>query len=66
MTTRISVFAKPELYDALVADAERLNISLGEVLTRVYAASKGRPEMGVLEKAKPGPKPGSRRQESVA
>lgn len=54
---RIDVRASERLYNLILKDAERQRISLGEVLTRAYAQQKGVPELGVLDKAKPGPKP---------
>lgn len=55
--TRIDARVSDELYDLVLSEAEKENISLGEVLTRAVAEKLGRPELGIVEKEKPGPKP---------
>ena len=62
---RLAVRASNELYDMILSDSQRLGISMGEVLTRVYAEAKGDPELGVLQKEKPGPKPKRRQLQSA-
>ena len=54
---RIDARVCDELYDLILEEARRLNISLGEVLGRAAADKFGRPELGPTEKEKPGPKP---------
>ncbi len=60
---RIDVRADANLYRLIVAEADRLNVSLGEVLTMIAAQHFGKPELGTIAKAKPGPKPGNAKAE---
>lgn len=62
---RIDARVCDELYDLVLDEAKRLNISLGEVLSRAAAEKFGKPELGVLEKEKPGPKPQARSKQAV-
>jgi hypothetical protein len=59
---RIDVRADGELYDLIMAEAAEKNVSLGEVLTTLAAEHFNRPELGAVQKEKPGPKPGRKRQ----
>lgn len=55
---RIDVRTNEELYALILGRAKLLDCSLGEVLTRTFADTVGKPALGVLPKGKPGPMPG--------
>jgi len=60
--TRITAKVHDDLYKLILADSIEMECTLGEVLTRVYAASKGQPDLANIEKGRPGRKPGSKLQ----